>query len=169
VFHAALADLPQRLVQPPAVFRDHAWAIADRIAWEELALPAGPGFEDRELTDLLDARRPVAAPSQLVHGDLTGNVLFADDMSPGIIDFSPYLRPTAYAVGVVVADAVAWDGADLELLDAVADRPGIGQCLVRALIFRHVTALLLPGRLPAGDAGARYARLRRAAIDMASG
>jgi prepilin-type processing-associated H-X9-DG protein len=120
------------------------------------------------LTEIPDDLVRSPAASQLVHGDLTGNVLFADGLAPGIIDFSPYLRPTAYAVGVVVADAVVWEGADLELLAAVADRPEMGQCLVRALIFRHVTALLLPGRLPAGDAASRYARLRDAAITLAA-
>jgi uncharacterized protein (TIGR02569 family) len=165
--HAALAGIPSRLLRPPAVSRDHAWAVADRIAWGEIAVPAGAGFDDADLSELLDARRPVSAPSELVHGDLTGNVLFADGLVPGIIDFSPYLRPTAYAIGVVVADAVVWEGADLDLLATVADRPEMGQCLVRALIFRHVTALLLPGRLPAGRAAHRYARLRRDAIEMA--
>jgi uncharacterized protein (TIGR02569 family) len=166
--HAALAGTPDRLLRPPPVSRDHAWAVADRIAWGEIEVPAGRDFDDVDLTELLELRRPVSAPSQLVHGDLTGNVLFADGMVPGIIDFSPYLRPTAYAIGVVVADAVVWEGADLELLTTVADRPEMGQCLLRALIFRHVTSLLLPGHLPSGDATRRYARLRDAAITLAA-
>lgn len=165
-FHAALAEIPDRLARPPAVHREDAWAVADRIAWGELA---GPAVRDDALTDLLDARRPVAVPSQLVHGDLTGNVLFADGVAPGIIDFSPYMRPAAYAVGVVISDAVTWEGADLGLLEGESGRPEMGQCLVRALIFRHVTALLLPGRLPAGDAARRYAALRIAAIALSKG
>jgi len=165
--HAALADLPDEVARPPLHLRRDAWAVADRIAWDELGVPTGAGFEDAALVELLEARRPVVAPRQLVHGDLTGNVLFADGLVPGIIDFSPYWRPAAYAVGVVVADAVVWEGADLGLLGAVAARAGMGQCLVRALIFRHVTALLLPGRLPSGDAARRYAVLRRAALDLA--
>ena len=108
----------------------------------------------------------MAVPSQLVHGDLTGNVLFAGGMAPGIIDFSPYVRPAAYAIGVVISDAITWEGADLSLLEGVSGRPEMGQCLVRALIFRHVTALLLPGSLPAGDAARRYATLRSAAIEL---
>jgi uncharacterized protein (TIGR02569 family) len=165
-FHAALAEIPDRLARPPGRRREDAWAVADRIAWAELAVPAEPAFSDDALTELLGARRPVVVPSQLVHGDLTGNVLFADGMAPGIIDFSPYVRPAAYAVGVVIGDAITWEGADLGLLDRVSGRPEMGQCLVRALIFRHVTALLLPGALPAGDAARRYAALRSAAIEF---
>jgi len=136
------------------------------VAWDEHPVPTAAAFGDPSLIGLLDARRPVAAHRQLVHGDLTGNVVFAEGLPPGIIDFSPYWRPAAYAIGVVVADAVVWEGADLTLVDHVADRAEMGQCLVRALIFRHVTALLLPGRLPAGDAAQRYASLREAAIRL---
>ncbi len=163
--HAALAAVPDSLARPPSVGRNDPWSIADRVAWDELPVPAVAGAEDPGLVQLLDARGPVGAPSQLVHGDLTGNVLFADGLAPGIIDFSPYWRPAAYAIGVVVADAVVWEGADLTLVDRVADRAHMGQSLVRAMIFRHVTALLLHGRLPAG-AARRYARLRETAIRL---
>ena len=167
-FHATLAEIPDRLARPPAVSRADVWAVADRIAWGELDVPAGPAFSDDALTELLAARRQVSIRPQLVHGDLTGNVLFADGIAPGIIDFSPYVRPAAYAVGVVIGDAITWEGADLGLLERVSGRPEMGQCLVRSLIFRHVTALLLPGRLPTGDAGRRYAALRRAAIALSN-
>ena len=168
-FHAALAEIPDQLTRPPAVSREDAWAVADRIAWGELDVPSEPAFSDDALTDLLGARRPLTVRSQLVHGDLTGNVVFADGLAPGIIDFSPYVRPAAYAVGVVIGDAITWEGADLGLLEGVSDRPDMGQCLVRALIFRHVTALLLPGHLPAGDAARRCAALRAAAIRLSKG
>jgi uncharacterized protein (TIGR02569 family) len=167
-FHAALAALPDDVVHPMPDARTDPWAIADRVAWDELPPPSGAASDDAALRELLHARRPVSVPPQLIHGDLTGNVLFADGLAPGIIDFSPYWRPPAYAVGVVVADALVWEGADLALLDRVADRPDMGQCLVRALIFRHVTALLLPGHLPTGVAAHRYAQLRDAAITPAS-
>jgi uncharacterized protein (TIGR02569 family) len=75
---------------------------------------------------------------QLVHGDLTGNVLFADGLPPAVIDFSPFWRPTGYASAIVVADALVWEGADASLLDAVAHIEGFDQLLVRALIMRAV-------------------------------
>jgi uncharacterized protein (TIGR02569 family) len=165
-FHAALAEIPDRLARPPGRRREDAWSVADRIAWGELDVPAEPAFYDDALAELLGARRPVAVPSQLVHGDLTGNVPFSSGMPPGLIDFSPYVRPAAYAIGVVISDAITWEGADLGLMEGVSGRLEIGQCLVRALIFRHVTALLLPGTLPASDAARRYAALRHAAIAL---
>ena len=43
----------------------------------------------------------------------------------------------------------------------------MGQCLVRALIFRHVTGILLDRPLPAGPAARRYETLIDAAIRIA--
>jgi len=164
--HAALAALPERLVHPLPVARTDPWAVADRIAWEEEPLPPNGAAGDRALRELIAARRPIRLPAHVVHGDLTGNVLFAGGLVPAIIDFSPYRRPPAYAIGVIVADAVVWHGADLDLLNAEAWRPSFGQCVVRALIFRHLTALVLPARLPTGAAADRYASLRKAAIRL---
>jgi uncharacterized protein (TIGR02569 family) len=164
--HAAFDALPPSLVHPLPGPRRDAWARADRIAWDEDPMPPAPGDADAVLGELLEARRPVRLPEQLIHGDLTGNVLFADGLPPGVIDFSPYWRPAGYAIGVIVADAVVWEGADLRLLDAVVGRTEIGQCLLRAMIFRHVTALLLPGRIPDGVAAERYRSLRRAVLAL---
>jgi hypothetical protein len=83
-----------------------------------------------------------AGPSQLVHGDLTGNVLFAAGLPPAVIDFSPYWRPTGFASAVVVGDALLWEGADVSLLTAVAHVEDFPQLLVRALIFRAVVDAL---------------------------
>ena len=132
-FHRAIAGMPE-----PAFVaeRRDPWAIGDRVAWGELAADLFP--EVRHLPELASARRALEAPRQLVHGDLTGNVLFADDLPPAVIDLSPYWRPPAYASAVVVADALVWEGADESLLDAVAHVPRFPQFLVRALIMRVV-------------------------------
>ena len=164
--HAALDALPSSLVHPLPGPRADAWARADRVAWDDEPIPPALRDGDPVLEELLDARRPVRLPSQLVHGDLTGNVLFADGLAPAVIDFSPYWRPAGYAIGVIVADAVVWEGAGLDLLDTVAERAEIGQCLLRAMIFRHVTPLLLLGRLPDGVAAEQYAALRRAVLTL---
>jgi uncharacterized protein (TIGR02569 family) len=147
-FHRAL-----RGVERPAELLDartDAWARADRIAWGEL--PAGRAATVPEVAALLAARRPVDAPAQLVHGDLSGNVLFADGLPPAVIDLSPYWRPAAYASAIVVVDAVLWHGAGVELLSMAADERDGGQLLVRALLFR-----LLTEGVPA-DAAATYRR-----------
>jgi uncharacterized protein (TIGR02569 family) len=137
-FHAAISDLPR----PPFLDRrTHHWAIGDRVAWGEL--PAGNLPHVKHLPRLLAALRPIdASASQLIHSDLTGNILFADGLAPALIDFSPAWRPTGFASAVVVGDALLWEGADASLLDAVAHVEDFPQLLVRALIFRAVVDAL---------------------------
>jgi hypothetical protein len=86
---------------------------------------------------LVSALRPVTAPSQLIHGDLTGNVVFDSARPPAIIDFSPYRRPAAYAAAIVAADALVWEGAARQVLDAVR------QDLVHVLADLGADVLLL--------------------------
>lgn len=133
-FHAALAAAPR-----PAFLdaRTDPWAIGDRVAWGEL--PTEDYLHVKHVTRLAAVLRPVEAPSQLIHGDLTGNVLFSDGLPPTVIDFSPYWRPIAFASAVVVADALVWEGADENLVEAVAHIERFDQFLLRALIYRAVT------------------------------
>ncbi|KAK2788237.1 hypothetical protein FQN52_006776 [Onygenales sp. PD_12] len=72
----------------PAFMREraHRWAKGDRIAWGTAGCCDGGAAVDvippyREVyTRLMEMREPVeTAVSQLIHGDLTGNVLFADE------------------------------------------------------------------------------------------
>lgn len=133
-FHAALANVPR----PGFIARrTDPWAIGDRVAWGEL--PASDFAHVKHVTRLASLLEPVTAVSQLVHGDLTGNVLFDERLPPAVIDFSPYWRPTAFASAVVVADALVWEGADEDVLAAVAHLEDFGQYLLRALIYRIVT------------------------------
>lgn len=133
-FHAALRRIPR-----PSFLdqRSSPWAVSDRVAWGEI--PASEFPHVRHLPELVSALRPVTVPSQLIHGDLTGNVLFGGPRPPAIIDFSPYWRPAAYASAIVIADALVWEGADRQVLDAVTHIGDFGQYLARALIFRAVT------------------------------
>lgn len=137
-----------RHVQRPAFLdrRADRWAVADRAAWSEP--PASEFLAVPHLRQLAAALRPVAAPSQLIHGDLTGNVLFDDQLPPAVIDFSAYWRPVPYAAAIVVADALVWEGADRQILHAVRHFDDFGQYLVRALIFRIVTDWIAAGGEP---------------------
>ncbi len=123
--HAALAHVPR----PDAIIdpRTDPWAVGDRVAWGEADFP--------ELDDMLAVLEPVDSPSQLIHGDLTGNVLFHDQLPPAVIDFAPYWRPVEFASAIVVSDALCWHGAPDDLADAV-DR----QYLLRALVYRAVAS-----------------------------
>jgi uncharacterized protein (TIGR02569 family) len=137
-FHAALRGIPR-----PGFLDQRAspWAIGDRVAWGEI--PAAEFEQVSHLPRLAAALRPVSAPRQLIHGDLGGNVLFHDRLPPGIIDFSAYWRPAAFASAIVVADALVWEGAGQGLVDAAGRTEDFGQYLARALIYRAVTDWLL--------------------------
>jgi uncharacterized protein (TIGR02569 family) len=119
--------------------RTHRWAIADRAAWDELAV--APPRPSPLLDRLVRLTTPIGLPSQLIHGDLTGNVLFADDHPPAVIDLSLYWRPADYAAAIVIADALLWEGARLPDVEPLLDRPAMGQLLVRALRFRLLADL----------------------------
>lgn len=132
-FHAALAPLDRPAFLDAA---DDPWARADRIAWGEEPVP-----ENETLRLLEAAFRPVVDPSQVVHGDLLGNVMFAPGRPPAIIDWAPYWRPTGYADAIVVADAACWHGLPPRRMHELLN--GDGQYLIRALAFRIATFELL--------------------------
>ncbi|CAA9337796.1 MAG: hypothetical protein AVDCRST_MAG34-910 [uncultured Nocardioidaceae bacterium] len=130
-FHRAVAHLDR----PDCLeARDDRWAVADRAAWGEQVLQLRPDLADlgRRLQRALE---PLGSP-QVVHADLTGNVLFSPTLPPAVIDISPLWRPPEYAEGVVVADALCWHGAPASLLD----QAGVSVAAVaRALFFRMAT------------------------------
>jgi uncharacterized protein (TIGR02569 family) len=134
-FHAAIADQPR-----PAFLdlRDDPWSVGDHVAWEELPVRACPAALDL-MEPLIAARRPVDLASQVVHGDLPGNVLFADGLPPAIIDWPAYWRPTSWASAVAVADALCWYGASPDLAARWSHLPEWGQMRIRALIYRITT------------------------------
>ncbi len=131
-FHRATASIPR-----PGIIdtRRTPFARADRIAWGEDPPDVLPRLQPliERLQSLLT---PVDLPNQVIHGDFTGNVLFATGLPPAVIDISPYWRPAEYAQAIVVTDALDWHGADTTILELVGDIPYIDQLLVRAEIFR---------------------------------
>ncbi|KRE23450.1 hypothetical protein ASG80_06985 [Agromyces sp. Soil535] len=117
--------------------RSHGWARADRLAWGEVE-PAdidGAPF----LTELLAARRVVSDPQGIIHGDLTGNVLFDEVKAPAVLDLTLYWRPVRYAIAIIAVDAVCFEGAPMSLLETIEPTDGFAQYLVRGLVFRIAT------------------------------
>ena len=139
--HRALAsvDRPELLAA-----RTDPWAVADRAAWGEVALDPFRGSP--HVSRLESCLALVRAPSQVIHGDLTGNVLFADPQSPAVIDLSAYWRPPEYATAIVVADALTWEGAAVDDLAPAFETEAFGQLLARALLYRIIADI-------GGDAG----------------
>ena len=148
-FHGALASAPATW---PDFLRDRTtpWAIGDRVAWGEASLR-----EDAvRVRAVLDRLMPLAAADadgfvrQVVHGDVGGNVLFADasGLPPAVIDLSPYYRPRAFANAILVADSVAWERAPLSLAERfLAPDESRAELLARAVTFRLVAAVELWG------------------------
>ena len=142
-FHAALAGRPA----PPWLGRDGSpWTAGDQVAWgerdPESVLAAAPGSLAGQLRRLLAALRPVRLPSQLIHGDLGGNVLFSGASPPAVIDFSPYWRPARLALAVAAVDALMWGGASPAALGELDGEPELDQLLARALVYRLVTEIV---------------------------
>ena len=156
--HAALQDEPE-----PSFLatRTDIWAIADRVAWAEL--PAEDHAGTKHLDTLLQAVRPVSGAAQLVHGDLTGNVLFHPHLPPLVIDLSPYWRPPAFASAVVIADAMVFEGARPDVVQPMLVDLNFPQYLLRALIFRAVIDHLARPHLRRPDVDDPY----RPAVDLA--
>jgi uncharacterized protein (TIGR02569 family) len=130
-FHRAVAHV----TRPDCLdTRTDRWARADRAVWTESGIQFRPEFAAlaRRLDSALD---PLGDP-QIVHADLTRNVLFAPGLAPAVIDISPYWRPPEYAEGVVLADALCWHAAPAGLLEVT----GVSVAAVaRALLFRMAT------------------------------
>ncbi|HEY8302185.1 MAG TPA: TIGR02569 family protein [Jatrophihabitans sp.] len=134
--HRLFADVPR-----PGFLddRNDVWSVGDRVAWGELPLV----IDNQSLRALghMLARHllPCAEPDQLVHGDLTGNVLLCEGRPPAVIDISCYWRPASWASAVVVADALAWHGAGREVVTLV---PGSQQAamVARATLYRLITS-----------------------------
>jgi uncharacterized protein (TIGR02569 family) len=134
--HEALRHEPH----PPSLARrTDRWASADRVAWGGPVDAPGPRSQEllREYGALVVDE---GLPAQLVHGDLSGNVLISATEPPAVIDVSPYWRPARYADAVVVVDACLWWRTDPALLslarpDGLA-APAWTSLLARAGIFR---------------------------------
>ncbi|MGN8050473.1 hypothetical protein ACTJKO_12370 [Curtobacterium sp. 22159] len=157
-FHRAVAHIERPPFLDPAAdaragsgVEDDPWRRADSMAWGETPLP-----RDRVLDRLGAAFRPVRSPSQLVHGDLLGNVLFQDGHAPAVIDWPPSWRPAGSGAAIAAVDAVCWHGTPVRRLGALgvvagADPSEWHQLLIRALVFRIATLHLL-GAWDSGDA-----------------
>lgn len=139
--HKATADLnrPRFLHVRSGVF-----AVADRAAWGEQEVTLAPSLGGRLFDVLAGARRTPRLTSQVVHGDLFGNVLFAGNAAPAIVDFVAFYRPPEWAAAVVVVDALAWGGADTGILHRWSHLPEWPQALLHALLFRLAVHALHP-------------------------
>jgi uncharacterized protein (TIGR02569 family) len=122
--------------------RRHPWTIGDLLAFGEDTADVPEPMRSL-IAKLQSHLRPLQHHEpQLIHGDLTGNVLFHDPEPPLIIDFTPFYRPAGYATAIVAIDAMVWHGADRLLMEHVEPAADRHQLLARAAIFRMVSGAL---------------------------
>lgn len=124
--------------------RGDPWALADRAAWGDISL--APYRHAPHVARLAARLAPVRAASQVIHGDLTGNVLFDETLPPAVIDLSVYWRPAEFATAIVVTDALVWEGAATAELKSAIDIDQFGQFFVRALLFRIIADVVADPR-----------------------
>ncbi len=128
-YHDLLTPLPNNAI---IASRTDPWARADRVAWGE-AQADYPADYLALLAPLL-ADPPPPLTRQLVHADLTGNVVFSRGLAPGIIDPTLYWRPAAFAEAVVLVDQ-GWFTSTLDLTP-FSDTPAFAPMLRRAAARR---------------------------------
>ncbi|MCG8346368.1 MAG: hypothetical protein MI924_01125 [Chloroflexales bacterium] len=138
-FHTAIQSLS--IVPMPA--SSDRWSQAHKIAWQETSLPPTIHPEIHQLIGPIYKKYQVIERSdQIIHGDMCGNILFEAELEPVVIDFSPGYGPKEYAEAILVADAIAWENAPVELMRALPQTTYINQMLIRAVNFRLIVAAL---------------------------
>ena len=144
-------DVTSDLVEPGFLAtRDDPWTTADRLLGTGGDVPAAvAGF----VAECLRDDDCVTGRPQVVHADLTGNVLRDGNMA-GVIDWPAQWWPRELALAVVLVDALCWQGAPEGILDEWDDVGGAA--LRRALAWRAVTRGLLD---PAPDLSPERATL----------
>lgn len=117
------------------------WSKSHRIVWGE-SLPEHMDDEVKAhlepLLNKLSCRKK--DDFQILHSDLYGNILFHDDLSPLVIDFSPTIGPAEYAIAIMICDGIAWDGCDISYLNNIEEK----ELILRASLFRLITIALVP-------------------------
>jgi uncharacterized protein (TIGR02569 family) len=152
VSQAFHADLLELAIEKPEFMnaRSNRWSEADRVTWGEKTLDDLPNVSmemlrilDMNLKKLKGLMKPMpdTVANQLIHADLTGNVIFdrQTNSPPGIIDLTPYWKPAAYAEAIVVADGLTWHGEDRRLVELYGTDEVRLQLLVRAMYWRNLT------------------------------
>ena len=145
-FHKAL-----KTYQRPAFLdsRTDPWSQADRIVWENAPWKPHPRVA-QVYTRLCNLTKPLTFEAQVIHGDISGNMLFAPGEPPAVIDFSPYWRPARFAEAIFVLDAVMWERAPWDIAKLAGSGEAFFQLLIRAAmrrlaeVDRHYQVLNLP-------------------------
>lgn len=135
VLHAEFASaVPQRPEGLDA--REDRWARAERWAFSTFEHAAAEPSVRELLAELAGSLgEDSIGPNQLVHGDLSGNLLMDAAGAAVVIDVSPYWRPVLWAEALLTLDAVLQQSAQPDVL-AQWRTGAAGHALARAGAFR---------------------------------
>ncbi|MCB9801367.1 MAG: hypothetical protein H6773_04235 [Pseudomonadales bacterium] len=141
-FHGALST-----IEKPNFIgtRQTPWEVADSEIWGSNQITFDQQLQ-KVTNPLLAVKQDIFPTEQLIHGDITGNILFSESLSPAIIDFSPYWRPAEYATAILIVDALVWEGAADSLFSKLENTWVNNQLLIRAALWRIKTSELFSQR-----------------------
>ncbi len=148
--HAATAA-----VQRPRLLddRDDLLSRSAAGAFGERRLTLDPSAGGLLYTKLVNYRTPVRLAPQVVHAELFGAVLFDADGVPALIDLVPSWRPKEWAAAVVVVDAIAWGGAEEDMVQRWSHLDEWPQMFLRAVLHRLALHAQHPDAGPQSLAG----------------
>ncbi|TDQ40677.1 hypothetical protein [Aureibacillus halotolerans] len=140
LFHKDLAGSPYR--SAPTV--ENPWSRGHRIAWCQEEIPIETNATAKEVLHqlLTSITRHPDYETQLIHGDLAGNILFHQTLPPVVIDFSPTIAPAAYGESILLCDCIAWQGSSLQAMHLLPENNHSKEMITRALIFRLAVAAI---------------------------
>jgi uncharacterized protein (TIGR02569 family) len=123
------------------------WSKAHEVAWQREQLPKEICKQAIETIGVLleKVKLQNSYNVQIVHSDLSGNILFDEKFGPLIIDFSPTIAPVEYAEAILVCDCIAWQGSPITDIDLLPDSEFYREMILRATIFRLTVAAIFAG------------------------
>lgn len=139
MFHSELNDLAFSPMPPS----DDVWSLAHEITWQLTPLPSAlhPKMTTM-IEEIFTHYQLLSRYPGIIHSDICGNVLFHEELDPCVIDFSPAFGSVEYAEAILVADAIAWQNAPLDIVNLLPFNEHYRQYLLRAINFRIIVAAL---------------------------
>lgn len=138
LFHEELNSLGITPIPPS----EDRWSQAHEIAWQVTPLPDSlhSGMKVK-IEGIFERYEPIERGKKIIHSDLCGNFLFEEGLDPCVIDFSPTYGSFQYGEAILVADAIAWEHAPLQIIDLI-NNDDHRQNLLRAINFRIIVSAL---------------------------
>ena len=123
---------------------DDPWSKSQRIAWQNERLPQHISKNAFKILEELLSKVKLKEnyKVQIVHSDLSGNILFDKDLTPLIIDFSPAIAPVEYAEAILICDSIAWEESPTSEIELICHSEVNVEMILRAVIFRLSVAAI---------------------------